>query len=62
VKNIKREICLMNDEKASIKLALNETLRQLIKKGMLADNFVGKIVLNCNSGGITSVEITEVIR
>lgn len=52
----------MNDEKASIKLTFNEALKQLIKKGLLAENFVGRIVLNCNSGGVTTVEMTEIIK
>lgn len=55
-------IILMNDEKANIKRAFNETLKQLIKGGILNENFVGKILLNCNSGGITNVEITVLIK
>lgn len=42
---------------------INRALLEVLNKYMVADeSFTGKIILNLNCGGITSIEKTQVLR
>ena len=46
----------------SLKTVFGEAIEKAKQLGGLPANYVGKIVLNCNNGGITAIEKTETIR
>lgn len=54
----------LNDlnKKNPMKVIFGEAIERVKRLGNLPVNYVGKIVLNCNNGGITSIEKTETIR
>jgi len=47
---------------ARIKTAFSNAFKELKNEKIVPDNFVGKFQINCNSGGVTSVEANITIR
>jgi hypothetical protein len=47
---------------ARIKAAFSNAFKELRKENIVPENFVGKFQVNCNSGGVTSVEANITIR
>ena len=50
------------DTLTRIKTAFSDAFKELRKQNIVPDNFVGKFQINCNSGGVTSVEANITIR
>lgn len=46
----------------SLKVIMKEAVEKAKRLGVIPADYVGKMVINCNNGGLTSVEKTEVIR
>ena len=51
-----------NTKKHPLSAVFREAVDKAKKIGSLPADYVGKIVLNCNCGGITSIEKTETIK
>jgi hypothetical protein len=45
-----------------LKSVFGEAIEKAKSMGGLPSKYVGKIILNCNDGGITTIEKTETIR
>lgn len=48
--------------KGSLKTILAEAIEKAKRLGALSDDYNGKMILNCNNGGLASIEKTEFIR
>lgn len=48
--------------KNPLKTVFGEAIEKAKSLGGLPGDYVGKIVLNCNNGGLTAIEKTEIVR